>query len=260
MNTDKTESSLRQIALITGGSRGLGRSAALHLASRGIDTIITYRTNKAEAEAVTEEVRALGGRSVAVELDVSDSEKFPAFKQSFQQVLFTHWQRDNFDHLVNNAGIGMNTPIESTSEAQFDELMRIHLKGPFFLTQTLLPLLSDGGSILNVSTGLTRFSLPGYAAYAMMKGGVEVMTHYMAKEFGARGIRVNTIAPGAIETDFGGGAVRDRKELNQFISSVTALGRAGLPDDIGAVIASLISEDSRWVNAQRIEASGGMFI
>lgn len=263
MNTNKTEMTGKnkdQVALITGGSRGLGRSAALHLASRGIDTVITYRTNKAEAEAVAEEVRVLGGQSVAIALDVSDTANFPAFKASLQQVLLTHWQRDSFDHLINNAGIGIHAPLESTSESQFDELMRIHLKGPFFLTQTLLPFLADGGSILNVSSGLTRFSLPGYAAYAMMKGGVEVMTHYMAKEFGARGIRVNTIAPGAIETDFGGGAVRDMEDLNQFVSSVTALGRAGLPDDIGAVIASLISDDSRWVNAQRIEASGGMFI
>lgn len=263
MNINKTEITGKnkdQVALITGGSRGLGRSAALHLASRGIDTVITYRTNKAEAEAVAEEARVLGGKSVAIALDVSDTANFPAFKESLQQVLLTHWQRDSFDHLINNAGIGIHAPLESTSESQFDELMRIHLKGPFFLTQTVLPLLSDGGSILNVSSGLTRFSLPGYAAYAMMKGGVEVMTHYMAKEFGARGIRVNTIAPGAIETDFGGGAVRDMEDLNQFVSSVTALGRAGLPDDIGAVIASLISDDSRWVNAQRIEASGGMFI
>lgn len=263
MNTAKTTPTSdisRKIALITGGNRGLGRNAALHLARRGIDTVITYRTHKDEAEIVTEEIRALGGKSIALALDVSDSRQFAVFADSLRQVLAVHWQRSQFDHLVNNAGMGINAPIESTSEAQFDDLMRVHLKGPFFLTQALLPLLSDGGSILNVSTGLTRFSLPGYAAYAMMKGGVEVMTHYMAKEFGARGIRVNTIAPGAIETDFGGGVVRDRSEVNQFISSVTALGRAGLPDDIGAVIASLVSEDTHWVNGQRIEASGGMFI
>ncbi|WP_417528963.1 SDR family NAD(P)-dependent oxidoreductase [Marinomonas shanghaiensis] len=265
MNITKTKATVidegsRNIALITGGSRGLGRSAALHLASRGVDTVITFRTNKEEAEAVTNEARSLGGKSIAIQLDVSDTKQFPVFIESLQQALSIHWQRNHFDHLINNAGMGINSSIESTSESQFDELMRVHLKGPFFLTQSLLPFLSDGGSILNISTGLTRFALPGYSAYAMMKGGVEVMTRYMAKELGVRGIRVNTIAPGAIETDFGGGVVRDKIELNQFIASVTALGRAGLPEDIGAVIASLVSEDSRWVNAQRIEVSGGMFI
>jgi NAD(P)-dependent dehydrogenase (short-subunit alcohol dehydrogenase family) len=260
MNKPQTSPSPRAIALITGGSRGLGRHAALHLARRGIDTVITYRTQQGEAQSLVDEVQALGGQSAALALDVGDSSQFPAFVQALRELLARQWQRDHMDHLVDNAGMGIDAPVADTSEAQFDELMRVHLKGPFFLTQALLPLLADGGSVLNVSSGLTRFALPGYGAYAMMKGGIEVMTRYMAKEWGARGIRVNTLAPGAIETDFGGGAVRDKAELNQFVSSVTALGRAGLPDDIGAVVAALLSDDTRWVNAQRIEASGGMFV
>ncbi len=249
----------RPIALITGGSRGLGRHAALALAARGTDSVITYRTQRAEADAVVAQVRALGGQAAALQLDVGDSGQFPALAQALGEVLASQWQRTQIDHLVNNAGMGVHALVSGTTEAQFDELMRVHLKGPFFLTQTLLPLLADGGSVLNVSSGLTRFSIPGYAAYAMMKGGIEVMSRYLAKELGARGIRVNTLAPGAIETDFGGGAVRDSAELNQFVASVTALGRAGLPDDIGTAIAALLSSDSHWVNAQRVEASGGMF-
>lgn len=250
----------RPIALITGGSRGLGRSAALHLARHGVDSVITYRTQQTEAQAVVRDVHALGARAAALALDVGDSAQFPSFVQALRAVLAEQWQREHIDHLINNAGMGIHAPIASTTEAQFDELMRVHLKGPFFLTQALLPTLADGGSVLNVSSGLARFSLPGYSAYAMMKGGIEVMTRYMAKEFGARGIRVNTLAPGAIETDFGGGAVRDRAELNQFVASVTALGRAGQPDDIGAAIAALVSRDTGWVNGQRVEASGGMFL
>lgn len=250
----------RPVALITGGSRGLGRSAALHLARHGIDTVITYRTQKTEAQAVVKEVQSLGGQSAALPLDIGDSGLFPSFVQALRTVLAAQWQREHIDHLINNAGMGIHAPIASTTEAQFDELMRVHLKGPLFLTQALLPMLADGGSVLNVSSGLARFSLPGYGAYAMMKGGIEVMTRYMAKEFGARGIRVNTLAPGAIETDFGGGAVRDQTEVNQFVASVTALGRAGRPDDIGAAMAALVGQDMRWVNGQRVEASGGMFI
>ncbi len=249
-----------RIALITGGSRGLGRNAALHVARRGIDVVLTYRSQQAEAQAVVDEIRQSGARAAALQLDVGDSGSFPAFARALKQTLKQHWQRERFDHLVNNAGLGHYAPLADTTEAQFDELMRVHLKGPFFLTQALLPLLQDGGSVLNVSSGLARFAMPGYGAYAAMKGGVEVLTRYMAKEFGARGIRVNTLAPGAIETDFGGGTVRDNAEVNAFVASVTALGRVGLPDDIGPVVASLLSDDSRWVNAQRVEASGGMFV
>ncbi|WP_343628931.1 SDR family oxidoreductase [Roseateles sp.] len=258
--TPPSSASASRIVLITGGSRGLGRNAALHLARRGVDSVITYRSRADEAQAVVDEIRGLGAHAAALQLDTGDSASFPAFAEALRGALRQHWQRDRIDHLVNNAGIGAHASIAETTEAQFDELMRVHLKGPFFLTQTLLPLIRDGGSILNVSSGLARFALPGYGAYATMKGGVEVMSRYMAKEFGARGIRVNTLAPGAIETDFGHGAVRDNAEVNRMVASVTALGRAGLPDDIGPVVASLLADDNHWITAQRIEASGGMFV
>ncbi|WP_028996643.1 SDR family NAD(P)-dependent oxidoreductase [Azohydromonas australica] len=248
------------IALITGGSRGLGRSAALALAARGVDLILTYRSGLAEAQAVVAQAQALGVRAVALPLDVADSASFPAFAEQVRAALRQHWQREHFDHLVNNAGIGVHAAFADTTEAQFDQLMNVHLKGPFFLTQTLLPLMADGGRILNLSSGLARFALPGYAAYAAMKGAVEVLTRYLAKELGPRGIAVNVLAPGAIETDFGGGAVRDNAQLNAFVASQTALGRAGRPEDIGAVVAALLSPELGWVNAQRIEASGGMFL
>jgi NAD(P)-dependent dehydrogenase (short-subunit alcohol dehydrogenase family) len=249
----------RKIALITGGSRGLGRNAALKLAARGTDVILTYRSQRTDADAVVAEIERLGARAAALPLEVGDSASFPAFADEVRQVL-AGWQRERFDFLVNNAGVGVHAPFADTTEAQFDQLMKIHLKGPFFLTQALLPLMADGGRILNVSSGLARFALPGYAAYGAMKGGIEVLTRYLAKELGARGIRANTLAPGAIETDFGGGGVRDNKSLNEFVASQTALGRAGLPDDIGGVVAALLSDDTGWINAQRIEASGGMFV
>jgi NAD(P)-dependent dehydrogenase (short-subunit alcohol dehydrogenase family) len=250
----------RRIAIVTGGSRGLGRNTALHLARKGVDIILTYRSRRAEAESAVAEIVALGARAIALPLNVADSRRFAAFAGEVKAALATHWQRERFDYLVNNAGIGIHASFAETTEAQFDELMNIHLKGPFFLTQTLLPLIADGGRIVNLSSGLARFALPGYAAYAAMKGAMEVLTRYQAKELGARGIAVNVVAPGAIETDFGGGAVRDNAQLNAFVASQTALGRVGVPDDIGGVIASLLSEDNRWINAQRIEASGGMFL
>jgi NAD(P)-dependent dehydrogenase (short-subunit alcohol dehydrogenase family) len=249
-----------KIALVTGSSRGLGKSAALHLAQRGHDLIITYQSGKAGAEAVVAEIVAMGRKAVALQLDVADSRSFGAFTEQLRTALQQTWQRDSFDALVNNAGIGINAPFAETSEEQFDQLVNIQLKGPFFLTQQLLPLLADNGQILNVSTGLTRFALPGYAAYAAVKGGIEVLTRYLAKELGGRGIRVNVIAPGAIETDFGGGVVRDNQQVNDFIASQTALGRVGQPQDIGRAIALLLSDDSAWINAQRVEASGGMFL
>ncbi|CAH0351002.1 SDR family NAD(P)-dependent oxidoreductase [Aquabacterium sp. CECT 9606] len=248
------------IALITGGSRGLGRNAALKLAEQGSDVILTYRSNAAEAQAVVGQIEQLGRRALALPLDVADSASFKAFAGQVKAALANVWQRERFDHLVNNAGIGIHASFEATTEDQFDTLVNIHLKGPFFLTQTLLPLIADGGRILNVSSGLARFSLPGYAAYAAMKGGIEVLSRYQAKELGARGIAVNTIAPGAIETDFGGGAVRDNAQLNSFVASQTAMGRAGVPDDIGGAIASLLSPGNRWLTGQRIEVSGGMFL
>lgn len=248
------------IALITGGSRGLGRNTALQLAQRGVDVVLTWQRNEAEAERVVDLIRQQNRRAAALQLDVGKAAQFPAFADALRGLLHERWGRDHFNFLVNNAGAGGHVAYAETSEQQFDELMNIHLKGPFFLTQTLLPLLADGGRIINISSGLTRFSLPGYAAYATMKGGVEVMTRYMAKELGKRGIAVNTVAPGAIETDFGGGAVRDNKQLNDFIASQTALGRVGQPDDIGGAIASLLSPESAWINAQRIEVSGGQML
>lgn len=254
------ESRNRKIAVVTGGSRGLGRNTALHLARRGVDIILTYRSQRTEAEQVVAEIAALGGSAVALQLDVAESGTFDSFVEALKGVLSKHWQRKTFDSLVNNAGIGIHAAFADTTEEQFDELVRIQLKGPFFLTQKLLPLIADNGRIVNVSSGLTRFSLPGYAAYAAMKGAMEVLTRYQAKELGARGIAVNIVAPGAIETDFGGGTVRDNAQVNAFIASQTALGRVGLPDDIGGMVASLLSDDNRWVNGQRIEASGGMFL
>ena len=250
----------RSIALITGASRGLGKHSALALAAKGVDLIITYRSQAEEATAVVAQANALGVKAHALPLDVADSASFAAFAAEVSQLLQREWQRERFDSLVNNAGIGIHTSFEQTTEQQFDTLMNIHLKGTFFLTQQLLPLIRDGGRIINLSTGLTRFALPGYAAYAAMKGGIEVLTRYLAKELGPRGIAVNVVAPGAIETDFGGGVVRDNQAVNDFIASQTARGRVGQPDDIGGVIAALLSDDNRWVNAQRIEASGGMFI
>jgi NAD(P)-dependent dehydrogenase (short-subunit alcohol dehydrogenase family) len=264
MTTTSTTSSATTttptIVLITGGSRGLGRNAALAAAQSGIDVVLTYRHQAAEAQAVVADIEQLGRRAVALPLDVGDVASFEGFAGQLQQALRSQWQREHFDFLVNNAGMGVNAPITETTEAQFDALVNVHLKGVFFLTQRLLPLMNDGGRILNLSSGLARFALPGYAAYAAMKGAIEVLSRYLAKELGPRGITVNVVAPGAIETDFGGGAVRDNAELNAYVAAQTALGRVGVPDDIGPLVASLLQPATRWVNAQRIEASGGMFL
>jgi NAD(P)-dependent dehydrogenase (short-subunit alcohol dehydrogenase family) len=249
-----------KLALITGGSRGLGRDGALHLADRNTDVIVTYRSGREQAEAVVHAIEAKGRRAAALQLDVGKVAAFDGFAAELRGVLERHFGRSNFDFLLNNAGHGTHASFAETTEAQFDELVNVHFKGVFFLTQKLLPLIADGGRILNVSSGLARFSLPGYAAYASMKGAIEVLTRYLAKELGPRGIAVNTLAPGAIATDFGGGLVRDNAQVSGFIASQTALGRVGQPDDIGAAIAALFSDDMRWVNAQRIEASGGMLV
>ncbi|WP_336744463.1 SDR family NAD(P)-dependent oxidoreductase [Aureimonas altamirensis] len=249
-----------KIALVTGASRGLGRNTAISLARRGVDVIGTFNSKSGEAEETARAIRDLGRRAVMLQLDTGKTSSFPDFVVAVQAALQQEWQRDTFDFLINNAGIGINAPFAETTEDQFDLLMNIHLKGVFFLTQKLLPVIADGGRIVNLSSGLARFALPGYAAYAAMKGAIEVLTRYQAKELGARGIAVNTIAPGAIETDFGGGTVRDNAEVNAFIAGTIALGRVGKPDDIGPAIASLLSDDNRWVNAQRIEVSGGMLL
>lgn len=251
---------MSKIAVVTGGSRGLGKNTVLALAKQGVDVVLTYNSKQAEAEAVVAEVRALGAKAAALQLDVGDSKRFGTFADQLAGILDAQWQRKDVDFLINNAGIGVHASFAETTEEQFDLLMNIHLKGTFFLTQTLLPLIKNGGRIVNISTGLARFCYPGYSAYAAMKGGIEVLSRYMAKELGARGIAVNVVAPGAIETDFGGGNVRDNEQLNQQIASSTALGRVGLPDDIGPAIASLLSESNRWINAQRIEISGGMML
>lgn len=253
------QTSDRKIALVTGGSRGLGRNTILQLAKRGVDSIFTYHTNEAEAQQVVQSVRNLGREAVALQLNTADTSSFDGFVQNVRQVL-AELGAKRFDYLVNNAGTSHHNSIEQTTEEELDQLYNVHFKGVFFLTQKLLPLINDGGRIVNISSGLTRMSIPGSAAYASMKGAVEVLTRYLAKELGERRIAVNTVAPGAIATDFSGGMVRDNAELNQQIAGMTALGRAGLPDDIGPMIASLLSEDNRWVNAQRIEVSGGMLI
>jgi NAD(P)-dependent dehydrogenase (short-subunit alcohol dehydrogenase family) len=249
-----------KIALISGGNRGLGRAGALELASRGVNIVLTYRSNQQEAAQVVSEVESRGSKALALALDVGKVETFGAFADTLRTSLANHWGAEKIDYLVNNAGHGVHASFESTTEAQFDELMNVHLKGVFFLTQKLLPLLRDGGAILNVSSGLARFSMAGYAAYGAMKGGIEVLTRYLATELGPRKIRVNTLAPGAIATDFGGGAVRDNAEVQGFLASMTALGRVGQPHDIGTAMAMLLSDDAGWINAQRIEASGGVYI
>ncbi len=249
-----------KINIITGGSRGLGRSMALHLADKGQDSIITYHSKKTEAEAVVKEISAKGRKAVALQLDVSKAVGFDAFVAEVKNALANTWKTDGFDHLVNNAGTGIGVAIEQTTEAQFDEMMNIHVKAPYFLTQKLLPLMRDGGKIINVSSGLARFSFPTRAPYAIMKGAIEVFTRYLAKELGPRGITANTLAPGAIATDFGGGNTRDNPQVNAMIAGQTALGRVGLPDDIGALAAAMLSDDFRWVNGQRIEATGGFML
>lgn len=247
------------IALITGGSRGLGRSMALHLARAGMDVVITYHSNEAAAREVVAEVEGMGRWARALRLDTADTSQFAAFAEALGATL-AEMGDGRLDHLVNNAGTGLHVSFAETTEAQFDEMLNIHLRGVFFLTQRLLPLIRDGGRILNVSTGLTRFAFPGYAAYAAMKGAVEVLTSYMAKELGHRRIAANVIAPGATDTDFGGGVVRDDPDLNRRLAGLTAMGRTGRPDDIGAAVASLLASPSNWITGQRIEASGGQMI
>lgn len=248
----------RKITLVTGGSRGLGKDMALNLANKGFDVILTYHSQQEEAEKVVAAIEGNGGKAAHLQLDVSDSKSYDAFVGRVKNVLKEHFEADKIDYLINNAGIGAYAPFAETSEAQLDQMINIHIKPAFLLTQKLLPLLQDGGGVLNVSSGLARFAMPGYAAYGMAKGAIETLTRYQAQELGERGIRVNVLAPGAIETDFGGGAVRDNDQVNQMVASVTALGRAGLPEDIGGVVAFLCTDEARWINGQRIEVSGGM--
>jgi NAD(P)-dependent dehydrogenase (short-subunit alcohol dehydrogenase family) len=254
-----------KIALVTGSSRGLGKNTALALAKKGVGVVVTYHSNLEEAKSVVSDIEASGAKAAALQLDTSNTKTFDDFVVQFKQALQDTWQTEQFDFLVNNAGIGIHAAFAETTEEEFDQLFNTQVKGVFFLTQKLLPLLKDGGRIVNLSSGLARFTLPGYAAYASTKGAIrqsrrfanEVLTRYLAKELGQRQITVNAIAPGAIETDFGGSVVRDNPEMNQAIASQTALGRVGVPDDIGGAIAALLSEDNRWITGQRIEVSGG---
>ncbi|WP_118182681.1 SDR family NAD(P)-dependent oxidoreductase [Paraburkholderia phosphatilytica] len=248
-----------KIAIVTGGSRGLGRNTVLQLAKRGVCSIFTYRTNRAEADNVVNLAAEAGQRAIALPLDTGQVSAFDAFVEQVRDAL-KELGAARFDYLVNNAGTSHHAPFEATTEAELDSLYNVHFKGVFFLTQKLLPLINDGGRIVNVSSGLTRIAYPGSTSYASMKGAVEVLTRYLAKELGPRRIAVNTVAPGAVATDFSGGMVRDNPEVNRLVSEATALGRAGVPDDIGPMIASLLSDDHRWVNAQRIEVSGGLMI
>ncbi|MBG8555535.1 SDR family oxidoreductase [Hymenobacter guriensis] len=252
--------STRKIALVTGGSRGLGKNMAQHLAQKGIGVLLTYHSQQADADQVVAEIEAQGGQAAALPLDAANVASFNGFLAQVQHTLRTTFGAEKFDFLINNAGTALYAPFADTSEAQFDEMLNIHLKGPFFLTQKALPLINDGGRIINISSGLARFANPGSSTYASMKGAIEVLTRYQARELGSRGIAANVVAPGPIATDFGGGRVRDNEELNQHLSAATALGRVGLPDDIGPIVAFLCTEEARWINAQRIEASGGIFV
>jgi NAD(P)-dependent dehydrogenase (short-subunit alcohol dehydrogenase family) len=249
-----------KIALVTGGSRGLGKDMALNLAKNGLDVVVTYVQNREQAEETVRQITALGRRSVALQLDAGKVGSFAAFATQLQGTLKKTWDTDKFDFLINNAGIPGRALIHETDETLFDSLVNVHFKGVYFLTQALLPLLRDKGGIVNVSTGLTRFAIPGFSAYAAMKGAVETYTNYLAKELGPRGIRANLVAPGAIATDFNKDALEAHPEMRGFIASQTALGRMGEAEDIGGVVAFLCTDAARWVNAQRLEASGGMFL
>ena len=244
------------IALVTGGSRGLGRSSAIHLARAGVDVVVTWLGQEAAAQEVVSEVEALGRRAAALRLDTRDVASFPAFTDALERAL-RKWGDGKLDILVNNAGTGLYVPFSETTEAQFDDMLNVHLKGVYFLTQRLLPLLRDGGRILNVSSGLARVSLPGSSAYGTMKGAVEVLTRYLARELGPRGISVNVVAPGPVETDFGGGRIRSNPDLKAALSAQAAMGRTGVAEDIGPLVASVLTSGSNWVTGQRIEASGG---
>lgn len=259
-NTPKGFPMTDKITFITGGSRGLGRSMALKLAQQGIGVVFTYAGNAQAAEQTLADIAAQGGTAAALQLDQTDPARIASLPDRLRTTLRETFGRDTIDHLVNNAGTGHWALFADTTEDQLDDLYAVHVKGPFLLTQALLPMIEDGGKIVMISSGLARFALPGYAAYAAMKGAVEVLTRYLAQELGARGISVNTVAPGAIETDFGGGTVRDNPEVNRMVADHTALGRAGLPDDIGGAVAALLAGETHWITAQRIEVSGGQSI
>lgn len=252
--------STEKIAIVTGGSRGLGRDTVLALAKKGINIAFTYKSNEGKANEVIEEVQQLGQKAIAFQLDTSTTKGFDDFVQIVTSHLEQKTGSPKFDYLINNAGISLNKPFSETTEDELDEILNIHFKGVYFLTQKLLPYLKDGGSIVNFSSGLARFSMPGFSVYGPIKAAIESLSRYLAKELGEKKITVNTVAPGPIETDFGGGSVRDVPEVNTFMASLTALGRVGLPSDIGGVVAFLCSPEGHWINGQRIEVSGGIFL
>ncbi|MEI6595747.1 MAG: SDR family oxidoreductase [Bacteroidota bacterium] len=249
-----------KIALITGGSRGLGKNSAIRLAEKGIDVIITYNTKIDDANAVVSEIESMGRKAVALKLDVGNISSFGNFIAQVSQTLKDKWQTEKFDFLINNAGFGATIPFTEATEEDFDKLLNVHFKGVYFLTQKILAIINDQGSIINLSSGTTRFSNPGYSIYASMKGAIEVFTKYLAKELGARGINVNVLAPGAIETDFNNAAIRNNPQLKNMIAANTALGRTGVANDIGGIIAFLCSDEAKWITGQRIEATGGVFM
>ncbi|MCF1192183.1 SDR family oxidoreductase [Mangrovimonas sp. AS39] len=249
-----------KIALVTGGSRGLGENMALSLAQKGLDVILTFNQNSEKADDVVNRIKQLGQKAAAIQLNVSAPSSFNKFFDQVQEQLKVTFHSEKFDFLINNAGVGIYSSFMKTTEEQLDLMYQIHFKSVFMLTQAALPIMNNGGGIVNISSGLTRFAIGGYAAYSSMKTAIETLSKYQAKELGERKIRCNVVAPGAIETDFGGGAVRDNQDLNAFIASNTALGRVGLPDDIGGVVAFLCTEDAKWITAQRIEVSGGQMI
>lgn len=252
--------SSRKIALVTGGSRGLGRDMAIQLAKKGLNVVITYNSNEAAARKTLNQIENEEGQGIALQLDARNVGTFNAFQSKLSSKLKEEWGVSSIDYLINNAGFGYNGSVMDTNEKAFDDLMDVHFKGVYFLTQNLLEIINDGGGIVNISSGLARFSLPGYSAYACMKGAIEVYTRYLAKELGERKIRANTVAPGAINTDFNKDRFDAAPEVVDMIASLTALGRVGEAEDIGSVVAFLCTEDARWINAQRIEASGGMFV
>ena len=250
--------STNKIALVTGGSRGLGKNMARNLAAKGHDVIITYNANKELADEVVAEIENEGKNAAALRLDVSDFKSLPVFLQTVSEVLKSKWQKDKFDFLINNAGIGATIPFEKVTENDFDKFVNVHFKSVYFLTQQALPVINDNGRIINISTGTTRFCVPGYSVYASMKGAIEIFTKYLAKDVGARGITANVVAPGPIETDFNNAAIRNNPDRKAVMASLTALKRIGQAEDIGGIIAFLCSEDAGWITGQRIEASGGI--
>ena len=253
-----TGNQVSEIVLVTGGSRGIGKSIALHAGKRGLGVILTYNNHSGEGEEVAREINEMGGRAIALKLDSTETKSFSNFKEQVLQALKKEWNRENFDYLINNAGIAQRTSIKDTTEEIFDNLVNVNFKGVFFLTQNLIPIIADGGQIINISSGLARFAFPGVAVYGALKSALEGLTRYFAREYSERKIRVNTVAPGAIDTDFGGG--KGDESHRQQVAGMTALGRLGEADDVGAFVASMLSEDSRFVNAQRIEVGGGIYI